>query len=221
MAGARLQSKLIAAALVAGSAGAAQGQEVDWTGFYAGVHAEYLWGEPTVDGSIAPFIFDEDIDGFGGGAQVGFNYQIDHFLIGAEADITGLDTDGEVFNLKNPGFSEGITVDLDWLATLRARAGFVFDSILVYGTGGFAWGGGDSDYFGFGDFDSKSSLSWSGYTIGAGAEYLLNDRISVKAEYLYVDLDNEDLDVQISGYRDVGIEANIVRLGVNYNLGAP
>src|SRR5688500_17021913 len=112
MAGARLPSKLIAAALVAGSAGVAQAQEADWTGFYAGVPADYLWGEPTVDGNNN--VIDEEIDGFGGGAQAGFNYQLDQFLIGVEADIAGFDTDGEVLNFKSSGFSEGITVDLDW-----------------------------------------------------------------------------------------------------------
>lgn len=217
MANCRLQSRLIAAALVASSAGVAQAQETDWTGFYAGVHADYLWGEPTVKGPADAI--DPDIDGFGGGAQAGFNYQFEQFLIGVEADITGFDADGEVFNIRNPSNSEGITVDLDWLATLRARAGFVFGSLLVYGTGGFAWGGGDSDYFGLGN-PPGTDLSLSGYTIGGGAEYLLNDRLSVKAEYLYVDLDEDDLNAPFE-YTDAGIEANIVRLGVNYNLGVP
>jgi outer membrane immunogenic protein len=221
MAGTRLQSRLLAAALVAGSAGAAQAQNVDWTGFYAGVHADYLWGEPEVDGTIAPFIVDEEkLDGFGGGGQVGFNYQFDQFLIGVEADISGFGAEGDVFNLKSPAFSEGITVDLDWLATLRARAGFVWENVLLYGTGGFAWAGGDSEYFGFGPI-RDSELSWSGYAVGGGAEYILDERVSFRAEYLYVDLDDEDLDAQISGYEGVGIEANIVRIGINYNIGIP
>src|SRR5689334_10366611 len=98
MAGMRLQSRLVAAVLVAGGAGAVHAQEADWTGFYAGVHADYLWGEPTVEGN-SPTI-DPDIDGFGGGAAAGFNYQFDQFLLGVEADITAFDTDGEVFNFK-------------------------------------------------------------------------------------------------------------------------
>lgn len=221
MAGKQLQSRLLAAALVAGGASMAQAQEVDWTGFYAGVHADYLWGEPDVDGTIAPFIVeDEKLDGLGGGGQVGFNYQIDQFLIGVEADISAFDSDSDIFTFKSPGFSEGITVDLDWLATLRARAGFVWENVLVYGTGGFAWAGGDSEYFGFGPI-ADSNLSWSGYAVGGGAEYILDERISLKAEYLYVDLDDEDLDAQISGFKGVGIEASIVRLGINYNIGIP
>ena len=180
MSNSRLQSRLMAAALVASSAGAPQAQEAQWTGFYAGVHADYLWGEPTAERTIPPAIFDEDIDGFGGGAQAGFNYQLDQFLVGIEADIAALDTDGEALSFRNQsGFTEGVNVDLDWLATLRARAGFVFDSFLIYGTGGFAWGGGDSSYFGFGPV-GDSNLSWSGYAVGGGAEYLLNDRVSLK-----------------------------------------
>ena len=218
MAGAKLQSTLIVAALVTGGAGVAQAQEAQWTGFYLGAHADYLWGDPTTDSTV-DFV-KQDMDGFGGGAQAGLNYQIDQFLIGLEADITAFDADGEGFSVHNPSTIEGLSVDLDWLATLRARAGVVWDNVLIYGTGGFAWGGGDSEFLGgfaFGNGD----LSWSGYAIGGGAEYSLNDAVTVKAEYLYVDLDDEDLDNPHLGLETLGMEVNIVRLGINYNFGTP
>ena len=85
---------------------------------------------------------------------------------------------------------------------------------------GFAWGGGDSDYFGFGS-TKGTDLSLSGYTVGGGAEYMLSDHVSVKAEYLYIDLNEEDLKTQFSGFKGAGVEANVVRMGVNYNFGMP
>ena len=45
----------------------------NWTGFYAGVHAGVGWS----DGD----------SGFIGGGQVGFNYQINQWVFGVEADL--------------------------------------------------------------------------------------------------------------------------------------
>lgn len=92
--------------------------------------------------------------------------------------------------------------ELDWLATARLRGGVAFDRILIYGTGGIAYGdidqsfttnspanlvGGDVD----GDeqtLDGDDDDAW-GYTIGAGVEALVTERVSVGLEYLYTDLD--------------------------------
>src|SRR5215470_11918626 len=49
----------------------------NWTGFYVGAHAGVGWS----DGNGS--------SGLVGGGQVGFNYQINQWVIGAEADIAG------------------------------------------------------------------------------------------------------------------------------------
>src|SRR5215470_165093 len=46
-----------------------------WTGFYAGAHIGVGWDDAT--------------SGFIGGGQVGFNYQINQWVLGVEADIAG------------------------------------------------------------------------------------------------------------------------------------
>src|SRR5918993_5461375 len=72
-----------------------------WTGFYAGVNAGWGWrdddqetvvltpgaGTPGLAGTL--FFPGNGDGGFTGGAQIGYNYQIGSFVIGAEADIQG------------------------------------------------------------------------------------------------------------------------------------
>jgi outer membrane immunogenic protein len=81
--------------------------------------------------------------------------------------------------------------DLDWFGTLRARVGpKLSDNILTYVTGGLAYGsvhdnarlnslaGANATAGGF-------AIGWSA---GTGIEYSFRGNISLKMEYLYVDL---------------------------------
>lgn len=194
---------------------AAQAGDSPWEGPYAGIHGEYLWGDPVISGSIAPFIVHREFDGFGGGITGGYNHVIDQFLLGVEADIAFSDAHGTIENISS---LEGLSVDLDWLSTVRARAGLVHEDFLFFVTGGLAIGGLEASYFGFGPFAKALDSSAMGYTLGAGAEWTVTDRVTVKAEYLYVDLANEELDIQISGYRSLGLETSLARFGVNWRF---
>lgn len=200
----------IAAATVLTTAAQAGGSS--WDGLYAGVHAEYLWGEPTVGGSSSPFLQNEDFDGFAGGLTGGYNHVFGQFLVGIEGDIALSDADGSA----NINASEGVTVDLDWLSTLRGRVGFIHEDLLFFATGGLAMGGLEADVFG----SSPSNLDKTamGYAVGGGAEWAVTDRMTVKAEYLYVDLANKGLDVSVLGFDSVGLETSLVRFGVNWQF---
>jgi len=206
----------IVAGLAAATAlGPAAQADSSWDGFYAGVHGEYLWGEPTVGGSIVPFLPDGgDFDGFAGGVTGGYNHVFDQILVGVEADIALSEADGNVPYIT----SEGVNADLDWLSTIRARLGFVHEDLLVFVTGGLALGGLEAEIYGFGPFGYDLDKTASGYTIGGGAEWAVTDRMTVKAEYLYIDLANKDFDVPVSGFESVGLETSVVRFGVNWRF---
>lgn len=185
-----------------------------WDGFYAGVHGEYLWGEPVVGGSIEPFLDGGDFDGFAGGVTGGYNHAFDQILVGVEADIALSEADGTVRYIT----SEGVNAELDWLSTIRARLGFIHEDFLFFVTGGVAMGGLEAEVFGFGPSRPDLDKTAFGYSIGGGAEWAVTDRMTVKAEYLYVDLANEDLSFSISGFDSVGLETNLVRFGVNWQF---
>jgi outer membrane immunogenic protein len=152
--------------------------------------------------------------GFVGGAQFGANAQFDRVLVGLETDLqgagirsrsnprgSGVATDGFGLAFVNSAADTESTVN--WLGTVRARAGFlVTPRLLAYGTGGFAYGGVSTH--------SLLSQLWTGavagpvirptgarndgatvrggYTAGAGLEWMFGPHITVKGEYLYYNL---------------------------------
>ncbi|MDX6807014.1 outer membrane protein [Terrihabitans rhizophilus] len=162
----------------------------NWTGFYVGGHVGYGTGEAS----------EADIDGFVGGVQGGFNWQMGQFLAGVEADVSysGVGASGLVDSY-----------DVDWLGTARGRVGFAFDRFVAYGTGGLAWA--NAEYEGPVSSDSNTHLGW---TLGAGVEMALTERVSAKAEYLYMDFGSESY----SGVGDIEPDLHNVRLGVNYRF---
>src|SRR5207253_5189332 len=60
----------------------------DWTGFYVGGHVGYGWAKKDWQDSFGLFNLSTDPNGFLGGGQVGFNYQIGQFVLGAEGDFS-------------------------------------------------------------------------------------------------------------------------------------
>jgi len=103
---------------------------------------------------------------------------------------------------------------LDYIGTLRGRlGGLLTPTLLVYGTGGLAYGGvhGETTItqtvapFGCGSppcvagsGPSSGSISETrfGWTARAGLEWLLPPHCSLKAEYLYYDLGNVSWNVK-------------------------
>lgn len=166
----------------------------NWSGFYIGALLGYTWGE-TDNAAVA----DPDIDGFDGGAYIGGNYQWNQFVLGVEADalVSGAD-----------GGSGGITADQDWSASLRARAGIALDQFLLYGTGGVAVTGVELS-----DATSSDDNTLWGWTLGAGAEALLQNNVTARVEYRYTDYDGETFTLG-SGTGDADLETHSVRAGV-------
>jgi outer membrane immunogenic protein len=90
---------------------------------------------------------------------------------------------------------------IDWFGTVRGRVGYVWDRLMLYATGGLAYGkvavGGSSTVSGtitpgsapFGiTHVIGHSQNNTGWTVGAGLEEALGNNWTLKAEYLYVDL---------------------------------
>ncbi|HXX26326.1 MAG TPA: outer membrane protein [Pseudolabrys sp.] len=165
----------------------------NWSGFYAGVNAGYEWGHVT-SSSIDP-------NGIAGGGQIGYNWQSGQFVFGAETDIqaSGADDTFAPWKFSNP-----------WFGTLRGRAGFAMNNILLYGTAGLAYGGLTGQLNGL--EENKTLVGWTG---GVGVEVGLAPRWSAKAEYLYMDLG--DRAYTITGVNN-GLQSNILRLGINYHF---
>ena len=162
-----------------------------------------LISDDTVVGAAVPFIGTgsaNNIDGIIGGGQIGYNWQSGPVLFGLEADFQGSGERGSSTfcqTLACPVGSLTGSVDhkLRWFGTVRGRAGWLpTDRVLLYVTGGLAYGQIDSDYsLGFlgaplTGFSTKNTKA--GYTIGGGIEGALWGNWTAKAEYLFMDLGN-------------------------------
>ncbi|WP_336814042.1 outer membrane protein [Bosea sp. MMO-172] len=193
-----------------------------WAGLYGGLHAGYGWGrgkgdhdcyDPTGELNaptcqILPNGADAISPSKGSviGGQIGYNWQYQQLVFGAEADIAKSSTKSSntipgPFTFSDPSFGLALPAgvyrskaELNWLGTLRLRAGYaVLDRLLIYATGGLAYG----QVKGQSLFTSPSlDLTYAGsetdtkygWVLGGGVEYALTDNWSLRAEGLYYDL---------------------------------
>ncbi|MGE4249936.1 MAG: outer membrane protein [Parvibaculaceae bacterium] len=223
--------------------GAAQAADIieptayDWTGPYVGLQGGYAWGENDVevDGEPTPALAvvlfppedgEIDIDGWMGGLHLGYLWQHDSFVFGVEGDGEFADIDGREDVVE---FDDGPTIgeieqEIDWLASLRLRAGFAWDRALFYATGGLAVGGVElSADFDQGDSESKDKTEW-GWTVGGGVEYAFSDALSGRVEYRYTDLGKTKVSDVDTGFGAFDFEADntfhAVRAGLSWHFGA-
>jgi outer membrane immunogenic protein len=183
----------------------------NWSGFYLGLNAGYLWGETTLQEQLmftGPPAFDRD--GFIGGGQMGYNFQTGPWVLGVEADIQYSDASGSTNAAPCP---PTCNADLNWFGTVRGRAGYAFDHLLVYATGGWAYGGIEQSAPGVG-YSSSETLT-GGWTAGGGFEFGFASNWTAKVEYLYMDLGSSSASPPFFVEGDYG-KNNIVRVGVNY-----
>ena len=166
----------------------------NWNGAYVGVNLGYQWGKVTNWGGGEP-------NGLMGGGQIGYNWQYGQYVFGLEADLQGSAAEGTfaAYKFANP-----------WFGTVRARAGYAMNNVLIYLTGGLAYGGGRVDFTGLNE--TQTHIGW---TLGGGVEVGLTPNWSAKAEYLYVRLD--DRSYVLTGVNN-GFSSNVFRLGVNYRF---
>lgn len=188
---------------------------MSWAGFYAGIQAGYGFGstgqlqlDPFTPG-LAPFFpdagfFGDFDDGFIGGVHIGYDWQAGNVVYGAILDVNYADI-GDIQGANaTTGATYFVARELDYLATLRGRIGYVFaDRYLAYATGGVAYG--DVD-FTYGQPGSGATFTTSGgqdsdfgYTVGGGLETLLSDNLSIGIEYLYTNLGSNDFGASLTG----------------------
>ncbi len=221
----------------------------NWSGFYVGVNAGGAWGRehealvltglwlgnPEVPGIQAAGSQGMHPSGFTGGGQLGFNIQSGPAVFGIEADINSLRLRGHRFipNVPNASantYSFAATSDTDWMATVRGRAGFAIDRLLLYVTGGVAI---IDDKFSQTLTQLNVAFSESGSAsatktvaiMGGGLEYALGNGWSFKGEYLYANLGT--LAFHSAGNPPFGaftgehsnkLKVEIVRAGINYRF---
>jgi outer membrane immunogenic protein len=182
----------------------------NWTGPYAGIHLGWGWGSSTWD---SPAVTNKPT-GMQFGTTLGYNWQIGSFVYGVEGDIgwSGLksSTSCGLFTCESRN---------QFLGTLRGRAGYAFDRLMPYMTAGLAVG--DIKAATNNPAFPGASGTKLGWTIGAGVEYAIMTKWTMKVEYLYTNLGSIDCGNGCGPLtpNKVSLTANALRLGLNYKFG--
>ncbi len=208
----------------------------EWSGFYIGAAAGGQFGH-SEDKDLDNYNFPDrpwgyHEDGVSVSEQLGFNWQFGHFVFGPEVEAGYM-------NLKGSGIEPGIPGDTfgkthsDLFTTFRGRVGVAFGCWMFYATGG---GIGVNETtqvidttttrLGPDRIDAHREDFNLGYTVGGGVEHMFNiwgHRWSIKAEYLYYNLDNQGFSATSANgfgpyHWNADTEGHIVRAGFNYHF---
>ena len=233
----------------------------NWSGFYIGINGGYSWGRSSRDLNFFNPLNGvllasgtgggRDMNGGVFGGQVGYNWQASNWVFGLEFDAQWTGQQGSTTVLcpvggcfpaltaapLATGGSATVSDKLDWFATFRGRAGFtVTPSILLYATGGAAWGELETSVgltaltaagvpVTAAATNKRDRLGW---TVGGGIEAMFAANWSAKIEYLYLDMGSITNSVVMPTASGIPLGANvtsrvtdnIIRAGINYHFSA-
>ncbi len=191
------------------------GPALTWTGFYASLEGGYAW-----DGTIV--YIGQWNKGFGdtgpfGGANVGYNYQIGAFVVGAQAGY-------DFANIKGSAYSDpyAVTASINEFGSIDARAGVTVGPALLYGIGGLS----------FADIRHTIEPAWSyaslgysgmqtGWDLGAGLEWKFTNNISGFAEFRKYNWSSKSYSDYSYSNHKIDQTLDVIRFGLTYRFGVP
>lgn len=194
----------------------ANAQDVNWTGYYAGAEIGAGFSHPGFDGGSTVSGSDFNESAFVGGVFVGHDWQSGQFVYGGVASFDFLGFHDQT--ATDPifgGKTNSYTYDLDWVASARARAGFLAsDQLLLYGTAGVAVTRVETSAdFAFGGTETVNKTLVGG-AFGAGAEYVFAPNWSFKTEYVEYLFDK----VEVANSIDFKPRFGTLNFGISYRF---
>ena len=189
----------------------------NWTGFYIGGH---IGGAFASSSNFNSLVLSDYSSRLLGGVQAGADWQFaPNWVIGAEGQYSWLGK-----NALNASFPGGYVYNNDQrgLGSITGRLGYTWGPGLVYVKGGYAFS------------DNRESLTLagfpfaftldknhrSGYTVGAGVEYMFAPNWSAKAEYMYYDFGSARFVTPpvLVPYGSFHNDEHTLKIGVNYRF---
>ncbi|HWG05957.1 MAG TPA: outer membrane beta-barrel protein, partial [Beijerinckiaceae bacterium] len=159
----------------------ARTQQVDWSGSYGGA----LVGFSTMRArTSSPGAGSTAFNASGalGGVFAGRNFTFGPWVLGIDGSIAMTDFTG---NGPYPVSGDNVTLRNYIQTDIRGRVGYAFGRLMPYFAAGAIWGRSEQrDQVTLSEIGRIPSESW---TVGAGLEYMLTDRLSLRGEYLYED----------------------------------
>jgi outer membrane immunogenic protein len=207
----------------------------DWTGVYIGAFGGGGFGNHNVNNGTPNGFSNNDANytsqgGLGGG-EIGYNWQSGRYLFGVEADAFSSAIGGNDIAGVNAGTFPVTQTDattLRWGTTVRARAGFTVDRLLMFFTGGWAYGD-----FRHTDVNTAAvtpaagtdtfTATKSGATFGGGIAYAFTNNVLGKFEYRYYDFGALGRTTPTNGVAPYTVNNtySVVTLGLDFKFGGP
>ncbi len=201
---------------------------INWTGFYVGGNLGAAWSHLTMTdvglagvafsaGGTAGQNFTNSNTAFFGGGQIGYNYQINQWVVGLEGDLGWMGLHGSTLD---PGSASNTMVGINsgWYGDITGRVGVTFDRALIYAKGGWAVYDGKESFSTTAPFTVGNSVgTFSGWTLGGGVEYMFAPNWSAKLEYQHFDFGNQTFTLTPAGwpFREA-LTVDTVKVGINY-----
>ncbi len=228
-----------------------------WTGGYVGGNIGYGWSHRDFTNTIVGTLGNvqnsavntgtDDGKGWLGGGQIGFNYQFpNNWVVGIDADIDA----AHITSSTASCFTALIGVvtcgtrdtDLKDFGTVRGRLGYGINNVLLYGTGGWAWGRGTnttqincigpscpatSGVPPTSPAPTSVNVNPNGWVAGGGVEWGFLSNWTLRAEYLHLQFDGVTEDrskpgffqsLVISTHVASNVSTDLVRVGLNYRF---
>ena len=218
----------------------------DWGGAYVGINGGYAfgqseWGSDPFNPSGLNSTGNFRVKGGLVGATMGVSGQWGAWVLSVEGDFDWQGLSGTSSSAFCTSIVTSQTIGAtaaglncktasNWIGTLRARVGYAWDRVLVYGTAGGAGANVETALSGL-PYQNNAEFGW---TAGGGVELALADNWTFKAEYLFVDLGNAAcnhgyscgydaaataISPAVNGSYAVKLNENLVRVGINFKFG--
>lgn len=228
----------------------------DWTGFYVGGYAGDTMGRAAANTSTLnppQYYFANNSvaaisttgtqrvksNGFNGGGTFGYNHQAGRFFVGGEIDfgthrINKSASGTATYPCCAPtSFTITQSVKSNWIMTARPRVGVALKNALLYATGGVAvtnikYDGKFTDTFSPATESGSFKKTKTGWTVGAGIEFKIAEKWSVKGDYLFSQFKRDSIEstnlnigtaVPFQPFtHSTDLKIHSLRFGINYRF---
>lgn len=219
----------------------------NWTGFYVGGFGGYkfeatditldlagLWERfPDAQREVKGHTADLDTSGAEAGGILGYNYQWNKWVFGAEVDggylwLRDSNTTGKFYDTDGNQYQTAASFKTHYLVTIAPRIGYAFCKWLPYVTGGLALGDIDfNQHVNAYDFTShqggRTDDTNAGWMVGGGLEYALTNHWRVRGQYQYVDLGSASFDHDteqsyVTGHSDISLREHNASFALIYGF---
>jgi outer membrane immunogenic protein len=193
----------------------------NWGGFYIGVNGGGAFGTTNWTSStlVGGTTGDFNMNGWLVGGTIGANFQASQLVFGIEGDLDWTNIKGS--NSTACGLVSCQTANT-YIGTARGRIGFAADRVLIFATGGAAFGNIEMGFTSPSISTTYDTVNKVGWTGGGGVEVAFGDNWTGKIEYLYTSLGSATCTTVLNcggSGTSVSFNSSLVRAGLNFKFG--